>query len=244
MAVSYTTPTDAFSYRAMQTDSAEQRESDWGPVHLIDSDTSERFQQSLEEKVVDEFPNDYFDDFEEDLTDPECVQRIYDFTLRQIRGMVAYNDEEDVVQEVFYRLHKWPIGKKYNSARHYFSLLKITIRQAIAAYWKRQHSQRRDVRKRVFVSELQSDGDQVFGFHANDETIWKRLHLKDLVQRILKKADSLSDQHKTMFQMRFLEEKSHEEICNCLGVSLRTSYRMETNLRKVLQAFVHTIEHS
>ena len=77
--------------------------------------------------------------------------------------MVDYNDVEDVVQEVFYRLHKWPIGgmeKKYNSARHYFSLLKITIRQAVAAYWKRRHSQRNDVRRRSFISQLKQEGDR------------------------------------------------------------------------------------
>ena len=186
--------------------------------------------------------NDYTDDFVEDLSDPNCVQRIYDFSLSQVRGMVEYNDEDDVIQEVFYRLHKWPIGKKYNSAKHYFSLLKITIRQAIAAYWKHRHSQRRDARKRVFISQLQKDGEREFGFTDNTESIWNRLHLKDLTRRILEKANALSIEQKTMFQLRFVEEKSHEEISKVLGVSVRTSYRLEIKVREVLQNFVEQLE--
>ena len=62
-------------------------------------------------------PDYYFDGFEENLNDPRCVQRIYEFSLRQVRGLVDYNDEDDVIQEVFYRLTKWPIArKKYNSS--------------------------------------------------------------------------------------------------------------------------------
>ena len=156
--------------------------------------------------------------------------------------MVEYNDEDDVIQEVFYRLHKWPIGKKYNSARHYFSLLKITIRQAIAAYWKKRHSQRRDARKRVFISQLQRDGEREFAVAENSESVLNGLHLKDLVKRILEKASTLSPQLKTMFQLRFIDEKSHEEIAKTLGVSIRTSYRLETKVRESLQSYVERLE--
>lgn len=187
--------------------------------------------------AIENVQGDYFDDFVEDLNDPECVQRIYDFSLSQIRGMVDYNDEDDVVQEVFYRLTKWPIGKKYNSARHYFALLKITIRQAIAAYWKRRHSQRNDVRKRVFISQLQHDGNQTVEFTGQSENVLQRLHLKDLIRRVMEKANTLTQQQKTMFQLRFLEEKSHEEVAGVLEISIRTSYRLETKVREILQSY-------
>ena len=195
-----------------------------------------------QEAVVQDVPEDYFDDFEEDLNDPRCVQQIYDFSLSQVRGMVDYNDEDDVIQEVFYRLHKWPIGKKYNSTKHYFSLLKITIRQAIAAYWKRRHSQRNDVRKRVFISQLQQDGERAVEFPAESNEVWHRLHLKDLVRRVMEKASLLPQQQRTMFQLRFLEQKSHEEVAEVLGVSIRTSYRIETKIRETLQAHCEGID--
>ena len=156
--------------------------------------------------------------------------------------MVDYNDEDDVIQEVFYRLHKWPIGKKYNSTKHYFSLLKITIRQAIAAYWKRRHSQRNDVRKRVFISQLQKDGERAVEFEAESNEVWHRLHLKDLVRRVMEKASTLPQQQRTMFQLRFLEQKSHEEVAEVLGVSIRTSYRIETKIRETLQAHCQGID--
>ena len=186
-------------------------------------------------------PNDpedgLFDDFVEDLNDPNCVQQIYDFSLTQVRGMVDYNDEDDVIQEVFYRLTKWPIGKKYNSTKHYFSLLKITIRQSIAAYWKRRHSQRNDVRKRVFISELILDGASNFDFtDFGPSNSLNRYHIKELVQLVLKHVQTLPAKQKTMFQLRFLQQKSHEEIAIQLGISIRTSYRLETKVREILQA--------
>ena len=191
----------------------------------------------------DQLPADYVDDFVEDLSDPECVQRIYDFSVRQVRTMVDYNDVEDVVQEVFYRLHKWPIGgragteKKYNSARHYFSLLKITIRQAVAAYWKRRHSQRNDVRRRAFFSQLDQRGARGVEFVGDSNEPWRLVHLKELVASVLEKAKTLSHEQRVMFQMRFLDEKSHEEIAEVLGVSIRSSYRLETKVRKTLQCY-------
>lgn len=197
--------------------------------------------QSMEPSA-EEVPDDYFDDFVEDLNDPHCVQRIYDFSLSQVRGMVEYSDEDDIIQEVFYRLHKWPIGNKYNSARHYFSLLKITIRQAIAAYWKRRHSQRNDARKRVFISQLQLDGQRSPQFAAESSEVWHRLHLQDLVRRVMEKASTLSDPQRTMFQLRFLEQKSHEEVAKVLGVSIRTSYRIETKIRETLQSFFPDVD--
>jgi len=208
----------------------------------VDADLDRVKKVQSEEPVVESVPDDYFDDFREDLNDPQCVQRIYDFSLSQIRGMVDYNDEDDIVQEVFYRLHKWPIGNKYNSARHYFSLLKITIRQAIAAYWKRRHSQRNDARKRVFISQLQQDGRRAVEFASRSQDAWQRLHLKDLVQRVIAKASTLSEEQRTMFQLRFLEEKSHEEIARTLGVSIRTSYRIETKIRETLQGFFPEVD--
>ncbi len=203
---------------------------------LNDEQTGGTEELPVQNAVVQQVPEDYFDDFQEDLSDPQCVQRIYDFSLRQVRGMVDYNDEDDVIQEVFYRLHKWPIGNKYNSARHYFSLLKITIRQAIAAYWKRRHSQRNDARKRVFISQLQQDGQRTVEFVSKSNEVWRRLHLKDLVRRVMERASTLPNQQQKMFQLRFLEEKSHEEIAEVLGVSIRTSYRIETKIREILQS--------
>ncbi len=181
-----------------------------------------------------DLPGHYFDDFEEDLADPVCVQLIYDFAAMQVRGLVDYNDEDDVIQEVFYRLTKWPIGKKYNSKSHYFSLLKITIRQAIAAYWKRQHSQRNDVRKRRFISELQAEASS-FDFSSDAENVLYRLHVKELVGVVLAKVKLLSTNQRKMFELRFLNECSHEEISVQLGVSIRTSYRLESNVRQLLQ---------
>ena len=194
------------------------------------------------ELTVEKVPDDYFDDFEEDLSDPQCVQRIYDFSLSQVRGMVDYNDEDDIIQEVFYRLHKWPIGNKYNSAKHYFSLLKITIRQAIAAYWKRRHSQRNDARKRVFISQLQLDGQRGPQFAAESTEVWHRLHIQDLVRRVMAKASTLSDEQRVMFQLRFLEQKSHEEVAQVLGISIRTSYRIEAKIRDTLQRFFPDVD--
>ena len=192
--------------------------------------------------IVEQITDGYSDDFKEDLNDPQCVQQIYDFSLSQVRGMVDYNDEEDIIQEVFYRLHKWPIGNKYNSARHYFSLLKITIRQAIAAYWKRRHSQRNDVRKRVFISQLENDGQRSPQFAAKSNEAWRSVHLQDLVRRVMEKASKLSDQQRTMFQLRFLEQKSHEEVAQILGISIRTSYRIETRIRETLQRFFPDVD--
>lgn len=182
-------------------------------------------------------PDHYFDKFEEDLTDPDCVQQIYDFCLRQVRGFVDYNDEDDVVQEVFYRLHKWPIGKKYNSKPHYFSLLKITVRQAIAAYWKRRHSQRNDVRKRRYISELQHDSVNT-EFADDSQSIWYRLHIKEAVKRVLENVKSLSPNQKRMFELRFVKEKSHEEISAELKISIRTSYRLEAKVREILRELI------
>ena len=199
-------------------------------------------QAPSQQRAAEQVPDDYYDDFQEDLSDPQCVQRIYDFTLTQVRGMVQYNDEDDIIQEVFYRLHKWPIGNKYNSAKHYFSLLKITIRQAIAAYWKRRHSQRNDARKRVFISQLQLDGQRSPQFASESTEVWRSLHLKDLVRRVMEKASTLSDQQRTMFQLRFLEQKSHEEVAQVLGVSIRTSYRIETRIRENLQRFFPEVD--
>ena len=183
-------------------------------------------------------PDHFFDDFVEDLTDPSCVQQIYDFTLGQIRGLVDYNDEDDLIQEVFYRLTKWPIGKKYNSKRHYFALLKITIRQSIAAYWKRWHSQRNDVRKRRYISELQADDSRKYEFEGRQENLLHSLHVKEVVRRLTEKVTALEVRHRIMFQMRFIEEKSHEEISSKLDISIRTSYRLEKELRRLLREYL------
>ena len=184
-------------------------------------------------------PDTYFDDFREDLEDAECVQRIYEFTLRQVRGLVDYNDEEDVIQEVFFRLTKWPIGNKYNSARHYFSLLRITVRQSIAAYWKRRHSQRNDIRRRVLISELQQADGRNFEYLGESENVLQRMEIKETVKRILGAAESLTPRQQIMFRMRFLECQSHEEIAIKMGISIRTSYRLETSLRQILQRFAY-----
>jgi RNA polymerase sigma factor (sigma-70 family) len=186
-------------------------------------------------------PDKYYDDFQEDLSDPKCVGLIYDFSLRQVRGMVDYNDEDDVIQDVFYRLAKWPIAKKYNSKRHYFSLLRITVRQAIAGYWKRRHSQRNDVRKRRFISELQTDC-QSHEFASRLDSPWYLLHLKDAAQMVLERAQSLNTKQRAMFELRFLEEKSHSEIAETLKISVRTSYRLESQLREIFQSLFRSAE--
>ena len=184
-------------------------------------------------------PDYYFDGFEENLNDPRCVQRIYEFSLRQVRGLVDYNDEDDVIQEVFYRLTKWPIArKKYNSSRHYFSLLRITIRQAIAAYWKRRHSQRNDVRKRSFISELQDDEGKQYEFAGKRDHILHHLHLRETAKLVLEKVSTLKPIHREMFELRFVQEKSHDEISEILKVSIRTSYRLETKVRQLLQDYL------
>ena len=183
-----------------------------------------------------DIPDYYFDDFEEDLHDSKCVQEIYEFSLSQVRGMVDYNDEDDVIQDVFYRLTKWPIGRgKYRSKRHYFSLLKITIRQAIAAYWKRRHSQRNDVRRRQFIGELTADRELKFEIAGQEATAIQQLQLKEQVRRVLDQVTTLSERHRVMFRLRFLEEKSHEEIASQLSISIRTSYRLEAQVRELLR---------
>ena len=185
-----------------------------------------------------DLPGHYFDNFEEDLSDPVCVQQIYDFALVQVRGLVDYNDEDDVIQEVFYRLTKWPIGKKYNSKSHYFSLLKITIRQAIAAYWKRRHSQRNDVRKRKFISELQNEATR-FDFDSNSESVVHRLHVKEVVHLVLEKVKSLNPRQRKMFELRFMKELSHEDISKQMKISVRTAYRWESKVRQLLQEMIN-----
>ena len=180
-------------------------------------------------------PDQFFDGFVEDLHDPACVQEIYEFSLTQVRGLVDYNDEDDVIQEVFYRLTKWPITKKYNSKRHYFSLLKITIRQAIAAYWKRRHSQRNDVRKRRLISELQADDTKHYEFEGKTQNVLYHLHVKEVVKQILSRTSALTRQQREMFRLRFVEEKSHQTISDLLGISIRTSYRVEAQVREILQ---------
>lgn len=211
------------------------------PTSRFFDDPSESTQATLDSmnetgRLVADEPDDYIDDFVEDLDDPNCVQRIYDFCRTQVRGMVDYNDEDDVIQEVFYRLAKWPIGKKYNSTRHYFSLLKITIRQAIAAYWRRRHSQRNDARKRVFISELIQDGSQFDFAGTGQSDSLNRYHIKELVRLVLQYAKTLPPKQRAVFNLRFIQEKSHEEIASLLEISIRTSYRLETKVREQLQA--------
>lgn len=186
-----------------------------------------------------EFPENRF---REDLADPKCVQLIYDFALTQVRGLVDYNDEDDVIQEVFYRLTKWPIKAKYHTAAHYFSLLKITVRQAIAAYWKRWHSQRNDVRRRQFVSELSQDQDKTYEFEGDSENVLHRIQIREIIGKLLEKVESLSPRQRAIFQLRFVDEKSHSEIANLLCIGLRTSYRLEAELRLILQEFLRSRE--
>lgn len=183
-------------------------------------------------------PDNFYDDFEEDLQDPKCVQRIYEFSLRQVRGFVEYSDEDDVIQEVFYRLTKWPIGKKYNSSRHYFSLLRITVRQAIAAYWRRRHSQRNDARRRTFISELQNDDGTKYELAGKSENVLLRMQIKEIVKLLMTRVETLTPAERTMFQLRFIDEQSHEEIAEELSVSIRTSYRLESRLRKKLLGYL------
>lgn len=192
------------------------------------------------ERSAMDVPDHFFDDFIEDLADPDCVQEIYDFTLSQVRGLVRYNDEDDLIQEVFYRLAKWPIGNKYNSKRHYFALLKVTIRQAIAAYWKRWHSQRNDVRKRRYISELQADESCKFEFEGQTENLLHALHIKEVAKRLRRKVTTLNQRQRIMFQLRFIEEKPHDEISTKLGISIRTSYRLEAQLRESLREYLGT----
>ena len=188
-----------------------------------------------------DIPDYYFDDFEEDLHDPKCVQEIYEFSLSQVRGMVAYNDEDDIIQDVFYRLTKWPIGdkdKKYRSKRHYFSLLKITIRQAIAAYWKRRHSQRNDIRKRRYIGELVLDENLKFEIAGRNVNTVRQLELKETIRRIMAEVETLTPRQRTLFKLRFLDELSHDEISQKLGISIRNSYRLESKIRELLKKFI------
>ena len=186
-------------------------------------------------------PDLQFDDFKEDLRDPQCAQLIYDFAKGQIRGLVDYNDEEDVVQEVFYRLTRWPIKAKYNSTRHYFALLKITIRQAVAAYWKHRHSQRNDYRKRRFVSELVADNELKYEFEGSTENVLTRLQINEQFKMVLEKVKTLDEKHRKFFDLRFLQERSHGEVAQALQISARTSYRLESHLRDLLQTHLQLL---
>ena len=181
-----------------------------------------------------DIPDHFFDPFVEDLSDPKCVQEIYNFSLSQIRGFVNYNDEEDLIQEVFYRLTKWPMGARVNSKRHYFSLLKVTIRQCLAAYWRRNYSQRNDIARRRFISELERDEAVTFELEGTADNVLQRLQIKETVQRLLDSMDDLEPRYQTLFRLRFVEERSHEEIAELLGISIRTSYRHEAQLRERL----------
>jgi len=94
----------------------------------------------------------------------------------------------------------------------------------------------------VFISQLQLDGQRSPQFAADSTEVWHRLHLQDLVRRVMEKASTLSDQQRRMFQLRFLEQKSHEEVAQDLGVSIRTSYRIETKIREILQGFFPDVD--
>ncbi|MEM7784010.1 MAG: sigma-70 family RNA polymerase sigma factor [Planctomycetota bacterium] len=173
--------------------------------------------------------------FHADLGDPDCVQKIYDFVRIQINGLVDYNDEDDVIQEVFYRLTRWPMRAVYESKPHYYSLLKITARQVVAAYWKRWHSQRNDVRRRRFISELESDHGSQVEFVDDRTTSGEQQQLKELVQKVLETVQSLSHRDQVFFKWRFILQRTPDEISEALKISVRTCYRIEARLREKLQ---------
>ncbi len=134
---------------------------------------------------------------------------------------------EDVAQEVFIRLARlahfrpWELPQSQDALR---TLLVVMTRNGCADYWRREHRQQRDVRRR----EPLLSAEAVAGVQSSGEA---GVETQDLIDYLLARLDP----HGQQVLRLFLEGFTAAQIGQRLGLSSRTVYRHQQRIRSLYQ---------
>lgn len=124
---------------------------------------------------------------------------------------------KDVLQESLIKIFKH-IDTYKNTGSFEGWMRKITLRCALA------HLNRKDVRREVSITDM------------NYEDTVQPLALNHLhTEEIIKLVQCLPDGFRTVFNLNVIEEFSHKEIAETLGISESASRSQLTRARKLLQ---------
>ena len=135
----------------------------------------------------------------------------------QISGVIyrnCPNDGDDVMQEVAVKLLQ---GKD-----SYTKLRAICT----AKNFRRSQFRREMAHKRAFSYSVAASRPDV------------EAEQSDLIQAVLKHVAKLDDVHRSVIELRYLQEKSVEEIASVMGVTTRTVYLRLKDALEVLRSRV------
>ena len=141
---------------------------------------------------------------------------------------------EDLVQEVFIRVHRHM--RRFDQSKK-FSTWIYTIASNLAKNELRNRSRSPLVLFQTIKKNWDEDHRplQFEDKHQRPDDLFRKRHLKQLVQRAVKK---LPEHHRVVFVLRELEGKTYEEIADITGCNLGT---VKSRLNRARNRFAQVI---
>ncbi len=148
----------------------------------------------------------------------EVFRRLYGKMLGTCMRYAGNTDEaKDILQDGFLKVFG-NIGNYNGKGSFEGWVRRIMVNTAIDAIRKK---------RQVFVSVDETDHDWL-GEEENTELAWNRTLVKE-TERVMEAVQNLSPAYRTVFNLYVIEDYSHKEIAEMLGISEGTS---KSNLSK------------
>ena len=123
--------------------------------------------------------------------------------------VLDHDDADDITQEVFLKLYK-SLGDFRGESALYTYIYKIAVNYSL------NHIKRNKVLS-TYKKEIDSEAFRIKSEDAGSDELFDR----NINAKIIREAiETLPEQQRAVFTMRFYEELSYEEIANILGTSV------------------------
>ena len=178
--------------------------------------------QSEDKDIIESFINGNTSAF--NLIVLKYQRKIY-WVIRKF--VLDHDDADDLTQEVFLKLYK-SLGDFRGESALYTYIYKIAVNYSL------NHIKKNKVLS-TYKKEIDSEAFRIKSDEAGSDEKFD----KDINSRMIKEAiESLPEQQRAVFAMRFYEEMSYDEIAKILGTSvggLKANYfhafkKIQTNL--------------
>jgi RNA polymerase sigma-70 factor (ECF subfamily) len=136
------------------------------------------------------------------------VEKYHSLVYSVVRGIMGQRDEvEDVTQEIFIKMYR-KLGTYRGEARLSTWIYRIARNEAINAV-SRAHPRLEPIDQSIVHA----------GEEHNPEKSLERKRAKDLVETLLA---SLDDRHRVAIELRYMGEKSYEQIAEIMEIPIGT----------------------
>lgn len=141
---------------------------------------------------------------------------------------ISYEESEEILQESF--LHAWRYIKEYSPDYSFSSWIYRIAHQKTISYHRKEVSRGKENK----VAWDDSFGEII----ASDLNIEKKLEISELQTEVQKAVSHLPTDQKNVIILKYLEQKSYEEISDILHIPVGTAGSLASRGKKMLKRFL------